>query len=164
MIHREHNMAKLKAVKDTPRPSIAKATPTVAEYLAHQISFCGRDQTEVARDCGYANPNVISMFKKGTTKLPLNKVGTMAKAIGADPAFLLRLVMKEYYGEAWDSILEILKAPPVSDNEAEILEIIRSVNGSDPAIPNDQVRDDLRAWAKKLPTAQVPQFARKKKS
>jgi hypothetical protein len=147
----------------TSKPT-GKATklPTVAEYLTAQIAVCGRDQVDIAKDLDYPKPNMISMLKTGATKLPLNKVGPMAKAIGVDPAFLFRVVMKEYLPDSYDSIVAIMGTRPVSDNEYEILQTIRKVNGGDPAIPNQEMRDELRKWAAKLPAVVVPNFRREK--
>lgn len=147
----------------TSKPT-GKATklPTVAQYLTAQIAVCGRDQVEIAKDLGYPKPNMISMLKTGATKLPLNKVGPMAKALGVDPAFLFRVVMKEYLPDSYDSILTIMNAAPVSENELEILAAVRDVNGGDPAVPNQEMRDELRKWAAKLPAVVVPNFRREK--
>lgn len=63
--------------------SIAKfKRPTIAEYLAVQISLSEKSQREIAAEISYENPNVITMFKQGQTKVPMNKVGPLAKALG----------------------------------------------------------------------------------
>ena len=43
--------------------SKAKVKVTVARYIEEQLAICGKPQTEVARDCGYENPNVISLWE-----------------------------------------------------------------------------------------------------
>jgi hypothetical protein len=50
------------------------------------------------------------MFKQGNTKLPLKRIGPLAKALEVDPAHPLRLVMLEYMPETWESIADILQS------------------------------------------------------
>jgi len=89
--------------KTSPRKTIS-----VAKYLEHQLSVCGRSQLDISRDLGYSNPNIITMIKNGSTKVPLKKVALLAKSINVDPAYLLRLVMTEYSPETWEAIESIL--------------------------------------------------------
>lgn len=101
--------------------------PTVAEYLTAQIELCGKPQHELAREIGYTNPNVITMLKQGRTKLPLGRVGAIAKALGVDPLYLFSIVMNEYEEGTWASIQNVvLKQPFVSSNEMEIIELVRT--------------------------------------
>jgi hypothetical protein len=48
----------------------AQRKPTVAEYLAAQISLSGKSQADIAREVGYERSNVVNMMKQGTLKLP----------------------------------------------------------------------------------------------
>ena len=87
---------------------MSKLKMTVAKYVEQQLALCDRPQKDVARDCGYENANVITMFKSGTTKVPLAKVPLLAKALGVDVVYLFRLVMSEYMPEAWEVMESIL--------------------------------------------------------
>ena len=71
-------------------------TITVAKFIGQQIERSERLQEDIATDCGFVNPNMISMIKNGVTKLPLAKIGVLAKALDIEPAYLLRLAMLEY--------------------------------------------------------------------
>lgn len=90
----------------------AKNNITVASYLTDQIDLIvGRGektQKQIAAELGYTKPNIITMFKQGLTNLPINKVELMAKAIHADPVYLLRLALEEYMPEAYETITKIL--------------------------------------------------------
>jgi hypothetical protein len=102
-------------------------TMTVAGFLTQQIALSGRSQKAVATDCGYANANIITMFKKGRTKLPLNKVAAMAGALNADPQYMLRLVMTEYDPEAWAVVVQIMGAGvTVTEDELRLLDLVRA--------------------------------------
>ena len=72
---------------------------TVADFIADRLAESDKTQREIAQECGFEKPNIITMFKQGATKIPLNRIGALAKAIDVDPAHLLRLAMKEYMPE-----------------------------------------------------------------
>lgn len=99
---------------------------TVAKFIGQHIEHSGRLQEEIANDCGFVNRNIISMIKNGVTKLPLAKVGVMAKALDVDPAYLLRLTMTEYMPEVW-SVMESIfgRASFVTVHELDLLELLR---------------------------------------
>lgn len=128
-----------------PRRVKPRSTPvTVAEYLTQQIALCGKTQSEIAREAGFNKPNIISMLKQGATKLPINKIAAMSKALGVDPTFLFRLVMSEYEPETWAVIEEqILHQPVISDNEFAIIQVIRKSNVINPQIRNSDDRKRL---------------------
>jgi hypothetical protein len=93
----------------TTKQAKARATKlTVAEYLERAIEMSGKTQRQLTQELGYENPNIITMFKQGKSKLPINKVGAMARSLGLDPANLLRVVMTEYMPEAWAVIEDVV--------------------------------------------------------
>lgn len=113
-----------------------KSKITVAEYITAKIDLCGKSQMEIAREAGFSKPNIITMIKQGKTKLPMAKIGVVAKAMGVDPLFMFQLCMNEYDPETWAAISEyILKQPFVTANEMEIIELVRSSK-----VPNPKVR------------------------
>ena len=97
-----------------------------ASYLAAQIDASDKTQREIASALGYARPNLITMFKQGLTKVPIEKVPALAKAIGLDPVHVLTLAMREYMPEVL-RILHDNMGRVVSSNEYEIVEAIRAV-------------------------------------
>lgn len=106
---------------------------TVAEFIADRLAEIDKTQREIAEACGFETPNVISMFKKGQMKVPLDRVGPLAKAIDVDPAHLLRLAMQEYLPETWSSIEEILHSTVLTKNELELIRKYRQVTGDSDA-------------------------------
>ena len=106
-------------------------TITVAKFIGQQIERSGRLQEDIASDCGFVNRNMISMIKSGVTKLPLSKIGVLAKALDVDPAYLLRLALQEYMPEAWATFEGILgKQSFVTESEFDLLELIRHNTGA----------------------------------
>tara|TARA_B100000929_G_scaffold287774_1_gene275043 strand:+ start:505 stop:909 length:405 start_codon:yes stop_codon:yes gene_type:complete len=95
---------------------------------------------DIANRLGYANANVISMIKKGRTKLPLDKVKKMADALGVDRVRLMRMALSEYMGDAYEDIMDIF-GEPTTPNERLVLQVWRSAtNNEDPALTEAQIK------------------------
>ena len=110
-----------------------KPKMTVAQYLNTKINESGKTQKEIATEIGYDSPNVITMFKQGLTKLPMNTIGPIARALEVDPVYLLRLAFNEYMPETFDAIEHALGTTLVTENERKLLQQFRqSTNNSDP--------------------------------
>ena len=107
---------------------------TVAEFLTHAISNSGKTQRLIADELGYDNANVISMFKQGSSPVPLKKIGPLAKALDIDPVSFLRLVMLEYMPETYEAIEGVLSVPMLTEKEIKLIESFREMtNWTDPA-------------------------------
>lgn len=50
-----------------------------------------KSQIEIAAEAGFVNQNMLSMLKSGSSKLPLDRVPSLARALEFDPAYPLRL-------------------------------------------------------------------------
>ena len=125
---------------------MVKSKISVAKYLEQQIAVCGRSQREIAAEIGYANPNIMTMFKTGATKIPVTKVGPLARALGVDPAFMLRLVMHEYMPEAWEAIEDIIgKDRLLTDQDRAIAAFVRDTAGATPV--DISIEENRRALA-----------------
>ena len=85
-----------------------KKTPKVADYIAAQIVICGKSQKEIAEEVGFPKANVLTMIKKGQTKLPIKRVPKMAIALDVDPARLMKICLAEYHPEILQVIEETL--------------------------------------------------------
>ena len=103
---------------------------SVAAYINMQIAVSGVQQTEIAAALGYSKPNVITMIKQGKTKLPLNKVGPLAKVLEIEPVHLLRVVMEEYWPDTWRELNKIIGRWLVSDAEMTVVQLIRETCGN----------------------------------
>lgn len=112
------------------------AKATVAETIDNAIRHSGKTQAEIAAEVGFPKPNVITMIKKGDTKLPIARLGAMARALDLDPVFLLRLTLQEYLPDTWEAVEEILGSPLLlTENEAKLIRRLRALSGgSDPRL------------------------------
>ena len=106
---------------------------TVAEFLADRIAAVDKTQRQISEECGFDNPNIITMFKNGQTKLPINRIAPLARALEVDPVHLLRLVMLEYIPEIWECIENIMQNTLLTANELELVRAFREVTGENNA-------------------------------
>lgn len=102
-------------------------TSQVAALVTEQIRIIGKKQLEIAEEAGFENPNVITMIKQGRTKLPLGKVGLMAKALELDPTYLLKLCIEEYQPETWDAIRPYMEDMVTADELSIVLSIRNAI-------------------------------------
>lgn len=102
-------------------------SPTAA-FLAAAIEDSGLTQREIAVRAGLPKPNVLSMMKRGETKVPIERIPALAEACDCDPQQFLRVAMNEYYPEAW-GVLNAVFDPTLSDRD---LGILRMLNMADP--------------------------------
>lgn len=123
----------------------------VAKLISDAIDKSGKSNTQIARETGFPRPNVIAMIRYGDTKLPLERVPGMARALGLDAKYLMRTTLAEYM--PWFlPIVEDLFGAAASRNELEILRTIREATGNaDPHIGSDRQREQLMEWARSLP-------------
>jgi predicted XRE-type DNA-binding protein len=105
---------------------MTKKSLKLAEYLAHQMEISDLKQREIALALGYTKPNIITMFKQGMTKVPIEKIPALATALGLDPAHLLSMAMREYMPESFKTIQETM-GHVVSKNEYAIVDAIREI-------------------------------------
>lgn len=85
------------------------------------------------------------MLKLGDTKLAIDRVPQMAKALDVDPALLLRLTFEQVYDETTARAVDEIFGTPISANERMWIEEIRDASGdSDPRL-TARSRSALRA-------------------
>ena len=94
-----------------------------------------KTQGEIAAEAGFVNPNMITMFKKGSTRLPLDRVPALATALDCDPAWLLRLALDQAEGStAAEAIFAIIGEPITKNEMAWITEIREASGDTDPRL------------------------------
>lgn len=118
----------------------------LARFLTKRVlELKPKRQSAIAIDAGFANANMISMLKSGTTKLALDRVPALAKALDCDPAYLMRLALAQAVGDtAAKAILDILGTPVTRNEEGWLAEIRDASGNSDPRL-TARTRSVLRA-------------------
>ncbi|MGZ8172952.1 MAG: hypothetical protein ACXWT0_03895 [Methylobacter sp.] len=122
------------------------------EYLEGKINASDIKQSEMAEELGFAKPNIITMFKQGKTRVPLEKVPGFAKVLKLDPKMLLRMAMLEYCPELYRAVDETFGSV-VTRNEKMILDEIRRLSqNTDPAITSIADKKATEVFVKQLMT------------
>lgn len=94
-----------------------------------------KTQAQIAEEAGFVNPNMLTMIKQGSTKLPLDRVPDLAKALDTDRALLLRLAFEQAEGSTIAAAIYEIIGEPVTENERGWLAEIRDASGdTDPRL------------------------------
>ena len=78
---------------------------------------------------------MISMFKSGATKVPLEKIPQLAKALDVDPIHLFRLGLDQYWPELKETIAGMFdQGGLITNNEFSLIKEVRNITNTDPAL------------------------------
>ena len=113
------------------------AATRLCSYLTKRILELrpSKTQAQVASEAGFINPNMLSMLKAGSNRLPIDRVPALAKALDADPAYLLLLTLEQMVGNTdAQAILEILNTAVTRNEMAWVIAIREASGHSDPAL------------------------------
>ena len=114
----------------------------IAKYLDEKIEDMKafKTQRQIAEEVGFKIPNMISMLKNGDSKVPLDKIVLLARALDADAGHLLRLGLEQYWEGFGDVIAQIF-GHIASTNELELfLNKWRQVTGDMDPKPTPSMR------------------------
>ncbi len=104
-----------------------------------------KTQAEIAEEAGFVNPNMISMLKSGASKVPLDRVPSLAKALDTDPRHLFKLAFEQDGGETTMRAIEEVFGTIVTRNEVGWLAALREASDhSDPSL-SQRARSVIRA-------------------
>ncbi|MEQ8931860.1 MAG: helix-turn-helix transcriptional regulator [Silicimonas sp.] len=116
-------------------PKKPYADTRLAKYIDKRVMELRpkKSQNEIAAEAGFVSLNMLSMLKAGSTKLPLDRVPSLARALECDPAYLLRLTLEQVVGDTAANAIVNIQGTPVTNNELGWLNEIREASGhSDP--------------------------------
>ena len=71
-------------------------TPLV-KFIKEKALLSERSYSEIAVLCGFKSTATIHLFVRGEVRLPLDKVASMAAAIGCESAELFMLALSEWF-------------------------------------------------------------------
>lgn len=111
------------------------ANSKLARFLRRRILELRPTKTQIAiaAEVGWKSCNVLSMIAGGTTKLPVDRVPALAKALDVDAAYLLRLALQQHDNLLWD-VVEDAAGTVLTANEKKIIAFVRSASSdTDPA-------------------------------
>lgn len=102
------------------------ANSKVAVFMTKAIDAISykKSQREIALEVGYEKPNIVSMMKRGETRVPLDKIPAFAEALEVDPAHLFRLALEQYWPDQEKAIAAVFGTVVTAD-EAKVIKFIR---------------------------------------
>lgn len=104
-----------------------------------------KTQAEIANETGFINPNMLSIIKTGSNRLPIDRVPALAKALNTDPRLLLQLALEQWVGGTAARTFDEIFGTIVTLNEIAWLNEIRDASGhSDPTLTS-RAKSPLRA-------------------
>jgi transcriptional regulator with XRE-family HTH domain len=113
------------------------ATSTLATFIDRRMLELRHKKTQrdIAFEAGFTNPNMLTMIKKGNSKLALDRVATMAASLEVDPKYLLRITLEQYGNETVLQVFDDVIGTVVSKKEVGWLTLLREASdNSDPAV------------------------------
>jgi transcriptional regulator with XRE-family HTH domain len=99
----------------------------MAEFITDAIAASPKNQREICDCMGLDNANLITMYKSGASRVPPNRLYSLALALGQDPWFVVRLGILEYYPEVYAAIEKAAPAPILTKNEIAMLKSFREM-------------------------------------
>ena len=101
-----------------------KSKSRTAQLFTFYVELSPLTQRVVAEKIGYTKANIITMFKRGDTPIPINKIPIICKVLKIDPKRFLRTALAEYHPEMLSAIEEI-QGEILTDEEAVLLKMVR---------------------------------------
>ena len=118
-----------------PKPPYADTR--LAAYLTKRILELRprKSQQEIATEAGFINVNMMSMLKSGKSKIPLDRVSALSKALEVDPRLLFKMAIEQSSYETTSKVIDEIFGTIVSRNEVIWLEALRDASDhKDPAL------------------------------
>lgn len=102
----------------------------VSELIAAQADLLNLSNNTIAAALNYPSPNVVSMLKAGTMRLPMNKVVQAAQVLQLDPTYLALRVDAETEQGLTPLIESISKRTAITLNEEKVIQRMRSISNN----------------------------------
>ena len=98
---------------------------TVAQMITKAMQDHSVTPQEVADDLGYESAHIVMMFMQGAAKVPLRNAGPLARAVGIDPAYFLRVVLCAYMPDTWKLLDQAARDSQRGSSDCEQFELRR---------------------------------------
>ena len=108
----------------------------LARYLTNRVlELRPKTQADIAAEAGFVNANMLTMLKQGASKLAIDRVPALAKALECDAAWLLRLALEQAEGSTAAAAIYQILGQPISANETAWISALRDASGdTDPRL------------------------------
>ncbi len=118
--------------------------------LERLINDAPMTQAALAERIGLSSANMITMLKRGTTRLPLGRVAPLARALGQDPQQMIRAWIAAYEPEALPEI-DAISTGGLTEAEQSWIKSLRVTFGPVP---------DFETWARACPGEHLAHLAK----
>lgn len=106
----------------TQESSLTGKSYQLAEWLnRHLDTLTSQTNEQLAAELGYSRPNIISMWRTGRTRIPLDRISKIAKILKVDPLYLLPMWLEQYADEDLSGELIRGQQRMASEDEFDIL-------------------------------------------
>lgn len=118
----------------------------VAEVISQVIAFSPKSRTQIASEIGCSGARIIKQYEEGVEQPPLNLVEPLAKVLGLDSIFLLRLAFLEYVPDMQEVIETLLGSRVLlTQNEINLIQALRKLTDySDPPLAIEARHHDVQ--------------------
>lgn len=118
------------------KPTRPYADSRLAKFIEKRVLELRprKPQNQIAVEAGYLSANMISMIKDGTSKVALDRIPALAKALECDARLLFRMALNQEGNETFATAVEEIFGTIISKNEAAWLAELR--NASDETDPS----------------------------
>lgn len=99
-----------------------------------------KSQADIAVEAGFLSINMMSMIRTGASRLPLDRVPALARALGCDPAHLFNLAL-EQQDAALASLVREVFGVAMTRNEQAWIEAVRDASDhADPTLTSKALK------------------------
>jgi transcriptional regulator with XRE-family HTH domain len=81
----------------------------MAEFLNSNWDKIGETNADLADEWGYKSPGIISMWRTGKSRVPIEKLGDLARKLGVDLTILLPLWVEQFNPERGHEGIKVSK-------------------------------------------------------
>jgi len=118
--------------------------PSLTDFLTERYRLVEHTHDSVS----FLGTRLFKMILAEDAKLPLDRVEEVANLLDCDRGQLFRMAMRQFYDNQSISNFEKMLSNPLSENEQQWLDLIRSASGDEVAAPSAIAKRLLRALAK----------------
>ena len=124
-------------MRDEDQIPMALSEGSIAETVIWLMERSPKTDEEIARELGYETPVILTMWRNGIVKVPIEKIPALARALNVDAGNLLTRALHDYA----PTVLAVLEETfdfMATPNEREWVKVIRHLSGdSDPRMTKE---------------------------
>lgn len=109
--------------------------PILPSLIEECQALLGKTDHQLGKELGFTQPNLMTLIKAGTMKLPIDKVPQLAVAIDYPASDLLRTVLRDQAPDLLSVIDKIWPPTGLTANERKLIESYRHLSKGRDVVP-----------------------------